>query len=143
MPSGDLVITEGPVRLRVTGWAKLARSLEAAGADAQDMRRLMHELGKIVVKDAKRRVPTDSQALRKTLRAGRGKTKAVVRAGSRAVPYASIQHYGTPPGFTTTTGRRMPLPVTEYLTKALQATQGDVYRHLLDGISKILDRNDL
>ena len=136
--AGDLDITEGPYRLKVKGLRDTLRRLESAGADAESMRDLMHDLGNIVVRDAQRRAPKESGALATTLRAGRGKTKAVVRAGSARVPYAGVVHYGTPAGHEL--GDRQPRP---FLLDALTATQQQVLAGLIDGISDILRKNNL
>lgn len=138
MATGGLEITSGPIRLKVEGWRETLRALEAAGASASDMRDLMHELGSIVVQDAKRRTPRGQTGkLAGTLRAGRGKTKAVVRAGSKAVPYAGIIHYGTP---ATYPKKYSPQP---YLIDSFAATQSEVMAALLDGIRDLLNDQKL
>ncbi|MGF6821183.1 hypothetical protein M2317_000069 [Microbacterium sp. ZKA21] len=119
-------------RIRVEGLRKAIRSLEQAGADAQDMRDLMHALGLIVVNAAA--PPRRSGNLAGTLRAGRGKTKAVVRAGGARAPYAGVIHYGWP-------ARRIaPQP---FLSDALQRKRTDVFRALDQGVSQILKSNNL
>ncbi|XCB29640.1 hypothetical protein RQN30_10715 [Arcanobacterium hippocoleae] len=143
--SGDFTVRAGDVRLQVRGLTRTLQAMDKAGADAQEMRKLMHELGMIVVRKAKAIAPRgENRKLLKTIRAGRGKTKAVVRAGSRAVPYAGITHYGTPPGYHRPANRRpLPIKANEYLVKALQSTQDEVYTKLIQGISDILDKNGL
>lgn len=132
MPSSDFTITTSAGRVRVTGVAKTVRALEKAGADAEDMRDLMHSIGELVVHAA--RPPEVSGALLGTIRAGRGKTKAVVRAGSAAVPYAGVTHYGWP------AHNIAPHP---FLTTALQEERGAVFRELDRGIADILRKNNL
>lgn len=134
---GDLEITDGPVRLRVEGWRKTLRALEDAGVASTDMRDLMHALGTIVADDAKGRAPKESGKLAGTLRAGRGKTKAVIRAGSRAVPYAGIVHYGTPATYP------KHYDAQPYVVDALQATQARVMAALLDGLEDLLRKANL
>jgi len=135
MPAaGDLDVTSGPVRLRVEGLGKTLRALSAAGADAEDMRDLMHKLGLVVVEAARPRTPARSGALEGTIRAGRGKTKAVVRAGTARVPYAGVIHYGWP------AHNIAPHP---YLTDALDASRGEVLSDLDDGITQLLRDNHL
>lgn len=141
--NADVTISSGPVRLKITGLTRLMNQASKAGADSNDMRDLMHELGMIVVRDARTRVPSETGTLRKTLRAGRGKTKAVVRAGSRAVPYGGVIHYGTPPGFRDSRGRAMNLQRNNFLVKSIKATQGRVLNALEAGILDILKKNNL
>lgn len=122
----------GAGRVRVKGLSKTVRALEKAGAGAQDMRDLMHEIGTLVVRAAN--PPILSGRLGNTIRAGRGKTKAVVRAGGARAPYAGVQEYGWPAHNIT---------ATHYLTEALQAERADVLRALDDGLDEILRRADL
>lgn len=114
-------------RVRVKGLSKTVRSLERAGADVQDMRDLMHSLGMLVVNAAQPPVLTGTLA--GTLRAGRGKTKAVVRAGGARAPYAGVQEYGWP---------ARNIAAQHYLTAALQSERSDVLRALDDGLEDIL-----
>jgi hypothetical protein len=119
--------------VRVEGISALNRKLSRAGADAGDMRELMHSLGEIVIAHAN--VPRNSGALANTLRAGKGKTKAVVRAGySKRSPYAGVVHYGNPYRGT----RAQP-----FLTDALKASRGRVLAALESGIDNILKKNNL
>lgn len=125
-------VTSGPGRVRIEGLRKAIRSLEAAGADAQDMRDLMHAIGGIVVESAS--PPEVSGALAGTIRAGRGKTKAVVRAGGARAPYAGVVHYGWP---------ARGIAPQPFLTDALQRKRGEIFRTLDRGIADLLEANDL
>lgn len=82
------------VTLKTEGLAKASRALAKAGDYAEDQRDLMHSIGQLVVNEAKTLAPARTGSLREAIRAGRGKTKAVVRAGFRKVPYAPVIHYG-------------------------------------------------
>nr|BFF13501.1 hypothetical protein GCM10025699_48040 [Microbacterium flavescens] len=68
-----------PVTVKVEGLNKTIRALRQSGADMQDMKDLMHEIGTLIVNAAQ--PPVKSGALAGSIRAGRGATKAVVRAG--------------------------------------------------------------
>lgn len=117
----------------VEGIGQLNRKLNAAGADAQDMRDLMHSLGNIVIAHAN--VPRDTGELAATLRSGKGKTKAVVRAGySKRGAYAGVVHYGDP---------HRGIRPTPYLTDALAASRTKVISALDTGIDQILKTNNL
>lgn len=130
--TGDFEIASGDVRLRVQGLSRTIRALSQAGADAEDMRALMHALGMDVVTAAK--PPIRSGALAATLRAGRGKTKAVVRAGGARTPYAGVIHYGWP-------ARNIaPQP---FLSDALAARRAHLLGMLDAGISDLLRKNNL
>lgn len=117
----------------VQGVAELNRKLSQAGADFDDMRNLMHSLGLIVIAHTK--VPHKSSELAGTLRAGRGKTKAVVRAGYAVRgAYAGVVHYGDP---------HRGHHANPFLTDALQRSQGQVITALTSGIDDILKKNNL
>lgn len=117
----------------VEGVAEVSRKLRAAGSDLSEMSELMHRLGNIVISNA--RVPRNSGELAGTLRAGRGKTKAVVRAGYRQRgKHAGVVHYGDPHR-----GNR----AQPFLTDALKRSQGRVVADLTAGIDVILRSNGL
>lgn len=130
--SEDFQVANGDVRLRVSGLARAVRDLEAAGAQTQDMRQLMHSVGMLVVRAAD--APVRTGRLDTTIRAGRGKTKAVVRAGGARAPYAGVRHYGWP-------ARNIaPAP---FLTDAIQEQRGSILQAIDAGIEEILRKHDL
>lgn len=131
--AGDSVeYVSGGVRVRIDGLNAVVRKLNKAGADAGEMRDLMHQVGSIVIGGA--HAPVLSGTLSGTLRAGRGKTKAVVRAGGARAPYAGVVHYGWP-------ARNIhPQP---YLTDALAARHAQIFTALEAGINDLLRRNNL
>ena len=128
----DFEIAQGDVRIRVEGLGKTLRAMSKAGADAEDMKDLMHGIGSMVIQAAT--PPTVTGTLAGTLRAGRGKTKAVIRAGGARAPYAGVTHYGWPARNIT------PQP---FLTDALQRQQAGVLRELDAGIGRLLEKNNL
>lgn len=131
----DDVTFEGEgVKIRIEGLRKTFRALEAAGTASQDLRDLMHSLGLIVVGAARPNTPTLSGALAGTLRAGRGKTKAVIRAGNARVPYAGVQHYGWP---------ARGLSAQPFLTNAVQSTRAQTFAALDEGIGELLRKQNL
>lgn len=125
-------VANGPGRVRIEGLRRTVRALEGAGTDATDLRDLMHRLGSIVVDAAN--PPQRSGTLAGTVRAGRGKTKAVVRAGGARAPYAGVIHYGWP---------ARGIAPQPFLTDALQAKRGAVFAALDAGIAELLKRRDL
>lgn len=117
----------------VEGVREVNRKLAAAGKDATQMSELMHRLGTIVIANA--RVPRESGELAGTLRAGKGKTKAVVRAGyARRGAHAGVVHYGNPHR----RSRAQP-----FLTDSLKRSQPRVIAELKTGIDRILITNNL
>lgn len=133
MPADDaLSFGSGSSRVRVEGLGRTIRALSKAGADAEDMRELMHAIGMLVVRAA--HPPRVSGTLAGTLRAGRGKTKAVVRAGGAKAPYAGVVNYGWPARNIAPAG---------FLQDALASERGQALQKLEDGIGVILRKNDL
>lgn len=132
MGGDDFEIAQGDVRLRVDGLGKTLRSMQRAGADADDMKDLMFTLGSIVVAAAQ--PPRADGTLAATLRAGRGKTKAVVRAGGARAPYAGVIHYGWP------SRNIAPQP---FLTDALNNTRAQILSKLDAGLADLLRKNNL
>ena len=118
--------------VRVEGLNKLVRALSKAGVDAEDQKALMHEIGSLVVDAAN--PPVMSGHLKSTLRAGKGKTKSVVRAGSAKYPYAGVVHYGWP---------KHNIKAQPFLTLALTAKQTAIISALEAGVDKLLSKNNL
>lgn len=129
----DVDLSTGNLQVRVQGLRKTLRALENAGAASDDMKDLMHDIGMLVVNAAQ---PPRGQTgrLASTLRAGRGKTKAVVRAGGARVPYAGVVHYGWP----ARNIHPQPFLVTAYL-----AQRGHIYTTLSEGIADLLKKTQL
>lgn len=119
--------------IRVDGIRELNARLRAAGDDSQDMPDLMFRLGTIVIQNA--RVPSNTGELGGTLRAGRGRTKAVVRAGyKKRGGHAGVVHYGDPHR----NHRAQP-----FLVDALRRSQTQLVTELEAGIGQILRKNNL
>ena len=116
------------VTMRIQGADRAMRALARAGAETQDMKDLMHSLGSLVVKTAKPLTPHRTGRLAGSIRAGRGKTKAVVTAGRKSIPYAGVQHYGWPAHH---------IKAMMFLVKALEAKNEDIVRTLVKGIGEI------
>ncbi|MCD5345051.1 hypothetical protein [Agromyces sp. S2-1-8] len=132
MADDAVEIVNGDVRLRVTGLGRTMRQLQRAGADAQDMKDLMHKVGMLIVDAAN--PPELTGRLASTLRAGRGKTKSVVRAGGARAPYAGVRHYGWP---------ARNIVADPFLDEARERRRGAVLAALDAGIGEILTKNNL
>lgn len=119
--------------VKIDGLRELNAKLLAAARDSSDMPDLMNRIGNIVITNA--HVPARSGELRGTLRAGNGRTKAVVRAGYKRVgQYAGVIHYGWP---------KRNIPANQFLVDSLRRSQTRVVSELEGGINQILRKNDL
>ena len=128
----DFNVNLDGVTVKITGLRDTLRAMEKAGTDATDLKDLMQQVGNIVVHAA--RPPRASGALASTVRAGRSKTKAVVRAGTARTPYAGVIHYGWPSRHIT---------AQPFLVDALDRTQAQILAQLDKGIQNLLSDNNL
>ena len=133
MATDSFDLVNGDVRVRVEGLGATLRKLSKAGADATDMKNLMRDIGMLIVKDANPPVGLTGK-LAGSIRAGRGKTKAVVRAGGAKAPYAGVIHYGW------ATRNIAPNP---FILDALQRQRSNALGKLDNGIHENLRKNDL
>lgn len=132
MAKDEINIEADGVTFTITGYKETLRDLRNAGSDAEDMRDLIHEIGMLVVHTAKPPVQTGSLAA--SLRAGRGKTKAVVRAGRASVPYAGPIHWGWP---------ARNIKPNPFLAEARDRTMPAIVNRLNEGLGEILKKNGL
>ena len=80
--------------IEVEGARELRRTLAKAGADLDDFKAVHREVGAYVGARAVQNAPKVSGALAGSMRPSSAKTSAVVRFGSKAVPYAGVIHWG-------------------------------------------------
>lgn len=131
----DIRLQMQGLRVEVKGLKETLRALDMAGADAQDMRDLMHSTGTIIADAARPLAPVKTGRLAGSIRAGRGKTKAVIRAGTPArSPYAGVVHYGWP---------QRNISETMFLVRAFQAKRGEALSHIERGLADLLRKNRL
>lgn len=127
----DLDAVAGDVRVRIEGVRRLTRALTEAGVQVEDQKDLMHAVGMTVVRRAAPPVgPTGRTG--SSLRAGRGKTKAVVRAGYRNLRYVPVIHWGWP----ARNIKRNP-----WLQQADQSARPDAINTYQDGVNALLDKH--
>jgi hypothetical protein len=87
-------------RVRVEGVREVVATLNRFGATSEDLKEAFARIGAVVKSDALVLVPVLSGRLKSTIRAGRSKSRATVRAGRAGLDretgynYAAIQHYG-------------------------------------------------
>lgn len=125
----DFSKTFNGVTVKAKGLGSASRALAKAGDYSEDQRELMHKIGMIVVAEAKTLVPVKRGYTRDSIRAGRGKTKAVVRAGGRWVKYAPVVHYGW---------AEQDIEPQPYMLQALVAKREEVVRAYEEGFEQLL-----
>lgn len=82
--------------VRITGLRETIRDLERLGVSVQDLKEAFQGIAQDTVEDARGLVRVESGRLRSSIRPGTAKNKAIVRAGSAAVPYAARINYARP-----------------------------------------------
>jgi hypothetical protein len=83
-------------RVQVTGAKELRRALVRMEKDVKDLTPINREAAETVATEARSTVPVLSGALRRTIKSSATKTKGVVRAGAKGIPYAGVIHFGWP-----------------------------------------------
>lgn len=80
--------------MEVKGAKELRKTLKAAGDDMKDLKATHLRVAQQVVPVARTLAPKRTGRLAGSIRGSGTKTAAVVRAGSKAVPYANPIHWG-------------------------------------------------
>lgn len=80
--------------VHVQGVRELRKALRQAGDDMQDLKDANRQAAQIVVARARSLAPSRTGALRASIRAAGTKTAAIVRMGSKRIPYANAVHWG-------------------------------------------------
>ncbi len=84
--------------VRVEGLTKLTRDLQALGVEVDDLKDAFADIADEGARLASGFAPKRSGHLAASVRGNRAKNKAVVRAGTKTVPYAGAVNYGWPAG---------------------------------------------
>ena len=139
----DLDLAMEGMRVQVRGLDDTLKAIRRAGEGSEDMRELMHSVGSVVAGTARTLAPVASGRLSGSIRAGRGKTKAVVRAGGARAPYSGVRHYGAPTGATDALGRVINAHPTLFLVRAIDQNRTRVATMVEQGIIDLLRKHAL
>lgn len=82
--------------VRIEGLRETVRTLERYGVDVEDLKEAFGAISRDVATEAAGIVPVRTGRLRNSIRPTRTKNRAVVRAGTAAIPYAGVINYGHP-----------------------------------------------
>lgn len=80
--------------VRVENLAQTVRQLKALGLEVEDLKDAFAKIAAEGADAVERHTPRESGALAGNVRGNRAQSKAVVRAGSAALPYAGPINYG-------------------------------------------------
>lgn len=81
--------------LRVDGLRQAVRQLERLGAEVADLKGVMGEVGGVVAAHAADLAPRRRGTLAASIRPGKAKAKATVRAGGARAPHAKWVEFGS------------------------------------------------
>ncbi|MCX4577942.1 hypothetical protein OHB41_33115 [Streptomyces sp. NBC_01571] len=82
------------VQVTLEGLGHVVSNLNGFSAKSSDLSEAFQRIGTNISQDARGLIPVLSGRLAASLRVGKAKSKAVVRAGGARVPYAGVQNYG-------------------------------------------------
>lgn len=120
--------------VRVEGLRETVRSLQAFGAEVDDLKDVFQPIATRAAEFASQQVDSDSGRLAGSVRGNRAKSKAVVTAGRASVPYAGPQNYGWP---------RRNIPAQDFFG-ATDRHMEPVATHLLqEGVDRLIARKGL
>lgn len=136
--------------VRIAGLRTTIRSLRRLGVEASDLKAAFHAAGELVANTAADLVHSKSGRLAASIRASNSTNKAVVRAGSAAVPYAAANNYGWGSlhanykhGRKATQRLRGSYEGAHWLETAVMLDEGNVARIIDDELSAIIRTLDL
>lgn len=115
--------------LRVRGIRRLGRTMKRAEVDVADLKDAHQRAANTVAAAARPRAPVDTGALKGSIRGNRAQYKAIVRAGSKRIPYARPVHWGR--------DGRSGRP---FISDAAQASEADWYDDYLRDVEKIIGK---
>lgn len=130
MASDSIRFAADGAQVEITGLRSTLRDMQRMGTEAEELRGLMTQIGEIVVSAARPMARRESGAMAGSIRAGRVKTRAVVRAGGARIPYAGPQHYGW---------ARRNISPNPFLTGALASRQSAVLAALDKGLADLIN----
>ena len=84
------------LRLDQKGVSRLASSLKKAGVDMTRLKDDYRKMAGVVKTDVGNVIPVRTGRLKRSLRSSATQKSGVVRAGTKAVPYAGVINYGWP-----------------------------------------------
>lgn len=122
--------------IRITGLKEYVRELRKLDADLpKTVRLVLNDAMKIVVDDAKPRVPVRTGRAAGSIRARSGQREAKVSAGGKRVPYYAWLDFGGAVGRRHHTKRPF-IKQGRYIWRAYAANKKRIEAKLLDGLTK-------
>jgi len=115
--------------IKVTGGAKLRRTLKNAGVDLQDLKDVNIAVANMVA--ARSVAPYRSGKLKSTVRPSRAVSRARIMVGKKAVPYAGPIHWGW---------RDRGITADPFISKAAQDAEPVWVQMYVTGVNRIIGK---
>jgi hypothetical protein len=121
------------IAITMTGVPELNQDLKALMTQFHDLA-VMRDIAQQTAQLARSFAPSDSGALRASIKGNKAKNKATVKAGSKKVPYAAVINYGWP---------RRNIKPSMFLQRAEAAMKPRIPKILDDAIKRLIHEGGL
>lgn len=125
--------------IQVVGLGKLKRDLKRLGDDLGDLKQAHKRAAEAVAEDARKRVPVLTGRMKASIRAAGQAGGAVIRGGSKSVPYFGFIDFGGNTGIDKSVVRPF-LPKGRVLYPAIDAQQKEVVSIFDREIEQLLNK---
>ena len=122
--------SRAPVLIKLDGARQLRRTLKDAEANLDDLKDINREAANIGLNAARPAIPVLTGRLAGSARAAGTKTAAIIRFGTKAIPYANPIHWGWP---------KRNIAANKFGIEPVRAVEPRIQAVYLDGIQQILD----
>lgn len=120
--------------VKVTGVSQLRRTLKQAGVEMTDFTAVNKQVANIVLPVARQTAPVGPPIhghIATTIRAGATRSQAIIRAGTAALPYAAVIHWGW---------FRHHIKPDPWITLAARQTEPEWSEVYFEGLTKIIGK---
>jgi hypothetical protein len=122
-----------PAGIKVAGYRKAIKALQAIGVPAAEIKAAGSEAGELVANQARQLVPVRTGRLRNSIRVSKALNKVSVSAGNnRSIPYANPIHWGW---------FKRNIKPQPFFIKALGITRDQVYQNYYRSLDRLIATN--
>ena len=120
--------------VRIEGLNRVVRGLQQVGVEVDDLKDVFQQISQRGARIAAAFAPKQSGRLAGDIRGNRAKSKAVITAGRKSVPYAGPINYGWP---------KRNIGASGFMQRADRAMRPFALRQLNSGINRAIKRRGL
>jgi hypothetical protein len=136
----DVDYSDKNVRVFTRGLRTTVAALEAAGADAQDMKEVFRKAANVVYHRVQ--PPVLTGRLKKSMRVGVLKNKATIKLGGAKVPYAARIEYGVNLHHKTSS-KTTKIPGHFFLREAVRQGRHQALTTIVEGLTELFHKHGL